>query len=253
MALINCPECGKEISDKAQSCPNCGCPASEWNSTKGAESDSQANDNDSSDDILQSILRICGRKNKIKAAKMLCERTGIGFNEAINIIDIYFDEHGSEFEKPEQPHTICPECGKYNPPGKFICQHCNHRYTSDEYHVIFPWEEEKNSILYSDNRKDGSKTLQLNTSGEHTEFNGIYRYGMLGGKKEVYCPRCKSADCSHYQEQKIIPGKSKTRYTVNLNPLKPFTVLNKKQKVVRDEQLVTENKFICNKCGNIFY
>lgn len=26
MALINCQECGKEISDKATSCPNCGCP-----------------------------------------------------------------------------------------------------------------------------------------------------------------------------------------------------------------------------------
>lgn len=26
MALIKCPECGKEISDRAASCPNCGCP-----------------------------------------------------------------------------------------------------------------------------------------------------------------------------------------------------------------------------------
>ena len=26
MALINCPECGKEISDQAVSCPNCGMP-----------------------------------------------------------------------------------------------------------------------------------------------------------------------------------------------------------------------------------
>lgn len=26
MALITCPECGKEISDKAQTCPNCGAP-----------------------------------------------------------------------------------------------------------------------------------------------------------------------------------------------------------------------------------
>ena len=26
MALINCPECGKEISDKAIACPNCGNP-----------------------------------------------------------------------------------------------------------------------------------------------------------------------------------------------------------------------------------
>ncbi|MBN2326857.1 MAG: zinc ribbon domain-containing protein [Candidatus Omnitrophica bacterium] len=26
MALIECPECSKQISDKAESCPNCGCP-----------------------------------------------------------------------------------------------------------------------------------------------------------------------------------------------------------------------------------
>ena len=26
MALINCPECGKEVSDKATSCPKCGAP-----------------------------------------------------------------------------------------------------------------------------------------------------------------------------------------------------------------------------------
>lgn len=26
MALIKCPECGKEISDKAGKCPNCGFP-----------------------------------------------------------------------------------------------------------------------------------------------------------------------------------------------------------------------------------
>lgn len=26
MALIKCPECGKEISDKAPACPHCGCP-----------------------------------------------------------------------------------------------------------------------------------------------------------------------------------------------------------------------------------
>lgn len=31
MALIRCPECGKEFSDKAQACPNCGCPKNEIN------------------------------------------------------------------------------------------------------------------------------------------------------------------------------------------------------------------------------
>ena len=31
MALIKCPECGKEVSDKAKACPNCGCPIEETN------------------------------------------------------------------------------------------------------------------------------------------------------------------------------------------------------------------------------
>ena len=26
MALIKCPECGKEVSDQAGNCSNCGCP-----------------------------------------------------------------------------------------------------------------------------------------------------------------------------------------------------------------------------------
>lgn len=30
MALITCPECGHQISNRAVSCPNCGCPASDF-------------------------------------------------------------------------------------------------------------------------------------------------------------------------------------------------------------------------------
>lgn len=33
MAMIKCPECGKDFSDKASACPNCGCPVSEILST----------------------------------------------------------------------------------------------------------------------------------------------------------------------------------------------------------------------------
>lgn len=29
MALIQCPECGKEVSDKARKCPHCGYPLEE--------------------------------------------------------------------------------------------------------------------------------------------------------------------------------------------------------------------------------
>ena len=34
MALIKCKECGKEISDQATNCPNCGCPINDDTITK---------------------------------------------------------------------------------------------------------------------------------------------------------------------------------------------------------------------------
>lgn len=37
MALIKCPECGKEISDRAQICPNCGFPINEYLESKQNE------------------------------------------------------------------------------------------------------------------------------------------------------------------------------------------------------------------------
>lgn len=34
MALIKCPECGNQLSDKASACPHCGCPVSEFNNSE---------------------------------------------------------------------------------------------------------------------------------------------------------------------------------------------------------------------------
>ncbi|MEG0904539.1 MAG: hypothetical protein RSF30_10010 [Lachnospiraceae bacterium] len=42
MALIKCTECGKEFSDKAEACPNCGCPITQMElTTKEAEVEAQ--------------------------------------------------------------------------------------------------------------------------------------------------------------------------------------------------------------------
>lgn len=37
MALIECPECGEEVSEKAEACPNCGVPLSPRESSDGGE------------------------------------------------------------------------------------------------------------------------------------------------------------------------------------------------------------------------
>lgn len=43
MALFNCPECGKQISDKAVSCPNCGAPVSVKKGVEPTPNKSSAN------------------------------------------------------------------------------------------------------------------------------------------------------------------------------------------------------------------
>lgn len=71
------------------------------------------------------------------------------------------------------------------------------------------------------------RQLQLNP-----DFKGVYR--PVGNTlQEVYCPRCGSWECSHTQIPINVPGRVKTRYTANLNPFRPFTLVNKKEKVVQ--------------------
>lgn len=62
MALINCPECSKEISDKAISCPNCGYPLTQ-NKTYNV------------------VLKAVGQ-NKIKLIEKLRSLTGCSIKDA---------------------------------------------------------------------------------------------------------------------------------------------------------------------------
>lgn len=46
MALIKCPECGREISDKAESCPNCGYPIKKQDCNEEANTNEKLTDED---------------------------------------------------------------------------------------------------------------------------------------------------------------------------------------------------------------
>ena len=175
MALINCPECNKEISDRADICIHCGFPIRTYN-MKPVEEPIAYCEAVIENEGLESVIE--------KATNFILKQTDI--------------------KKAEKPK-------------RFV-------------------DDRRKNIYYSREKKPN--------------FTGIYK---AGGQIEVYCPRCGSSNCSHYKEQKIIPGKTKTRYTANLNPLRPFTLVNKKEKVVRKERVYTEDKFMCNRCGKIFY
>ena len=204
MALIKCPECGKEISDKAISCPNCGCPNSEFHVSEDNNVSNKNNNKEKSriytvqkettekEDIILEICQKYSDNEKSKAIKELVERTEYDKKEAAEIINGYW----------KSKERVMIKHKSYVTPAR--------------------------------------------------EFNGVYKHSILFGNIEVRCPRCGSEDCSHYQEQQYIPGKTKSSYSINLNPLKPFTFANKKEKVVKKDKLVTNEKYLCNTCGKIF-
>lgn len=191
MALIKCPECGKEISDKAVACPHCGCPSSVWSNSNDLKDDSEITTESNEDEDFWVIDELFKQTpgNEVAIIKHYREKTGCGLPEAKEKVEKYFNRISIPRKRTE--------------------------------------------------------------SDEQEEFSGIYRYSW-GRKERVYCPRCGSSNCSHFTTESVIPGKTKTKYTANLNPFKPFTLVNKKEKVVRKEQTVTENKIICNDCGKIF-
>lgn len=191
MGLIKCPECGKEISDKADICVNCGFP----------------------------IKKYLEEKAQREAE----------------------EEIKKEQEEKLKEKYWCPSCHKQNEIGADYCAFCGFRLTP----YVTVKDEKKNELLI-----DETKTEVVDKPKK--EFHGIYRYSLFGGKQEVYCPRCGSENCSYYTEQQYTPAKTKTRYTANLNPLHPFTLVNKKEKVIRKESVTNVKKIMCNDCGYTF-
>lgn len=122
------------------------------------------------------------------------------------------------FLKGEKKMSIikCPECNKEVSDQAEACIHCGYPLKKKE--------EQKPQIQY------------------------IYRNKLFGGREKVLCPKCKSYNCSYFQT--VEPGVTKTSYSANLNPLKPFKLVNKKEKVIIPDRTVS--KIQCNVCGKIF-
>lgn len=195
MAIIKCPECGNNVSDKASVCIHCGFPLSMYMKDNEIKEEIVI-----SDEQLEEIYIDCNKK-RIQMIQKVSEITGWNLIKSKNRVDLFLNK-----KFPQKELTYTPQ----------------------------------KEVIKKDNRNP-----------QHI-FRGIYRYSIFGPAEEVYCTRCGSENCSHYQEQQVIPGKTKTSYTVNLNPLKPFTFANKKEKTVRNPVTVQVSKFVCNDCGQIF-
>lgn len=78
MALIKCPECGREVSDKARACIHCGYPLNDERSASPTISSPRK----------QVVIPCCkGKPNRLLAIKVVRQITGLGLVEAIAIVD----------------------------------------------------------------------------------------------------------------------------------------------------------------------
>lgn len=89
MALITCPECGREISDKAVACPGCGFPVDNY-----AQSDNRSELDKLVDDIwLRNPVQ------RVNAIKELQKATGMSLKEAKEAMDIKYDSQEGKLIK----------------------------------------------------------------------------------------------------------------------------------------------------------
>lgn len=84
MALIKCPECEREISDKATACPHCGYPISP---APTVDEPIQSEDNNY-DELIADLLSQ-NNNNKILTIKKLMHMTGLSMSEAKKEVDTY--------------------------------------------------------------------------------------------------------------------------------------------------------------------
>jgi ribosomal protein L7/L12 len=78
MALVNCPECGKQISDWATACPSCGFPLQK----------SPITNNQQLNNIETEVKRLIDEGKEIHAVKYYKDQMNCGLKEAKDKVDL---------------------------------------------------------------------------------------------------------------------------------------------------------------------
>lgn len=123
MSLITCTECGKEFSDKASACPNCGCPI------EAMENQSAPNEA-----VLEEIYTLY--PSKAYGIKEYMRRTNCSMNEAKVIIGEFYDKKKPDpvkFQQPTQDRFVAERLAEQaerekqkdlEDPNKIVCPKC---------------------------------------------------------------------------------------------------------------------------------
>lgn len=187
MALIKCPECGREISDKAVSCPGCGCPIT-------------------STTIFKELLIKCEDKRKLRLSKNILyfidKKDKVSFSDNISNYMLLF------YGDINKALVIVISNGKWDSPcGYRICEESNQNahelidiliecgtYVSGlSYYKAFKYRNEEQRIRKIEKKEQTQQNLQAISN-------------MCGGSKVPRCPKCHSTSISY--QNKVSVGRA---------------------------------------------
>lgn len=167
MSLIKCIECGKEISDKSESCPHCGCPTNESIN----KIDMQISDYKCKNCSNTKYTKIENQGGVF----LICDKCGY-------VDEILPRQQSQTAENQDKLFYKCPVCNKEFKEGTLECDVC--KYTS----IILPVQNIKGKeSLKPKCPKCGSTAITAGQRG-YTLLTGF-----LGSNKTVN--RC--ANCGH--------------------------------------------------------
>lgn len=235
MALIQCPECGRKVSDKAKACPGCGYPIAELFINDNIEKSNPAV-GDSEIESNQIVCPKCGYINEEGA--LFCGKCSYRITPVVKKSD-----YESSASKQAQLKTIILEIVHKYPQGEKI-------------KMIRELRERTGMDL-----KDATDTIDgyLNSLKpskiERTVQSPTRNTVSINNPYALRCPKCGSMRLEFIGQEVLgaRDAKIKTTTSLNLNPLKPFTVFNHKQKVVKKAKSGTSyDRWHCADCGYIF-
>lgn len=165
MSLIKCPECGKEISDKAEQCIHCGYPLK----------------NNINKSNLFNLVLVSFGNEPVKTIKIIRETTGLGLAEAKNVVDnvpcIFLK--GLSYERCKEIQEVFNTCG------------ATVEIADDNYDISCL---KKNINIQPQVRCPFCNSTNVNKISGTKKAMSIIGFGILSNKigKQWHCNNCKS-------------------------------------------------------------
>ena len=204
MALLKCTECGHDVSEYADKCPNCGCPIDIIKSSIKLNKESCSLDKEMNE-LQNKACPICKATDrwKIESSNMArCKICGyaLELDESLMNIQCTRENVHESKESVAKIDKKCPVCGVtkwllHEESGTAICEVCgycevvNEKKTEEYMHNISMVSKAKNQV-----HCPYCNSTNVNKISGSKKAASIIGFGILSNKigKQWHCNSCKS-------------------------------------------------------------